>query len=650
VPRSFILFALLIVLLPLRAWAVQDVANTRHNLSTSGPGSFKSENITQVCVFCHTPHNATPDAPLWNRTFSTGQTYLPYDSTTLQATPKPDQPTGRSRLCLSCHDGTVALGALVNPPTGVVNDMAGELLTGRGALGTDLKDDHPISFNYDADLVTADGELVDPATCCDPDTPGDLPLENTQIQCTSCHDPHEATLAPFMRRTVLNGALCTSCHDRKGPTGAWDWDNSSHATSVATPTSGDPWGNRRAEWQAITTVAEGACLNCHTPHNAAFAPPRPPRLLKDQEENTCFLCHDGTVTTHSPARDVAADFIKGWTHPVETTPNADHDASLAEDPLTMPLHVECPDCHNPHAVADAPPMISFNPSDPVNAPHSIPPAANARIRGGVTGVDINGDEISYDPTAVKEEIDFLYELCFKCHGLGQGPCGDQQCGTTLGRQHLRLDHSQRGTVGNIRERVNPATPGLLSYHPFVQNDPNNNVDGVPSLRQDLPVEVNDVDALMYCTDCHNSDVSAAAGGTGASGPHGSNWEGLMAQQYTFNTDPSGAIELFAVCYKCHDEGRLTSNLSGFNHQGHIGARGGACIDCHGPHGSFASTRLINFLWEADGIFVVDCYDRDRKTGVCSADEPEPRWGDGPTPHTGECWITCHGSSHSPKTY
>jgi predicted CXXCH cytochrome family protein len=623
----------LLILLPLEGWAVQDVANTRHNLSTSGPGTVKSTSVTQVCVFCHTPHNAQPDAPLWNRQMS-GASYTPYTSTTLQSAP-PAIPTGKSKLCLACHDGTVALSAMVNPPTGVTilpGDPILETLQALGARGnldTDLANDHPISFAYSTALPNP--ELIDPP-------PADLPLEGGEVQCTTCHDPHEATLNPFLHRTTIGTDplyLCTSCHDRKSPTLAWTWAASSHATSTATPSVGNPWADRRTEWQG-TNVAENGCLNCHTPHSAAA----PPRLLKNVEENTCDLCHDGTVA----ATDIQADFLKTYRHPVDTTPNASHDATANENPLTMAFHAECADCHNPHGVADAAPMISFNPLSTAD-PHTAPPLANARI-AGVPGVDVNG--------AVKQEIDFQYELCFKCHGLGAGPCENQQCPSTLARTHVRHDG-----VRNIRDRVNPATAGLQSYHPLVENNQANNngvgpygLEGGPSPRTDLPTEINDSTALIYCTDCHGSDVSPAAGGTGPNGPHGTNWEGMLAQQYTFNTDPSDNSAFYALCYKCHDEGLLRSNLSGFNHNGHIGARGAACIDCHDPHGSHKYKRLINFLWEADGIFVVDCV-RQKGGGLqpCEPATPEPIWIDDPVnPNQGECWIKCHGSAHTPKTY
>ncbi|VAX19401.1 Cytochrome c family protein, partial [hydrothermal vent metagenome] len=37
---------------------INDVRNTKHNLSVSGPGTVKASTETRVCVFCHTPHQA----------------------------------------------------------------------------------------------------------------------------------------------------------------------------------------------------------------------------------------------------------------------------------------------------------------------------------------------------------------------------------------------------------------------------------------------------------------------------------------------------------------------------------------------------------------------------------------------------------------
>ena len=100
--RGWLFLALALILAPGVARG-QGMLSSKHNLSVSGPGPVRALSETQVCVFCHTPHNANPTAPLWNRQLS-GQTYSPYASGSLQATV--GQPNGYSRLCLSCHDGT----------------------------------------------------------------------------------------------------------------------------------------------------------------------------------------------------------------------------------------------------------------------------------------------------------------------------------------------------------------------------------------------------------------------------------------------------------------------------------------------------------------------------------------------------------------
>ena len=139
------------------------VATTKHNLSASGPGTVKATTEAQICVFCHAPHNSSPSAPLWNRKSPTSA-YTPYTSSTEKSTA--GQPTGSSLVCLSCHDGTIALGQVLNRTTAIT--MAGGVTTipatSTSHLGTDLSGDHPISFPYTSALATARGELADPGT------------------------------------------------------------------------------------------------------------------------------------------------------------------------------------------------------------------------------------------------------------------------------------------------------------------------------------------------------------------------------------------------------------------------------------------------------------------------------------------------------
>jgi hypothetical protein len=200
------------------------VADTPHNLSVSGPGTIKSPTETQICIFCHSPHNANPEAPLWNHSLSV-QNYQMYWSSTLEAYHSPGaapQPDGSSKLCLSCHDGTIALGAVGSRKTPIPVSGGPTLAPGsKGYLGTDLSGSHPISFVYDDALATARNAaggmpLRMPSTQNDPQ----VKLDSRQkMQCTTCHDPHDDSnyrpgggVPHFYVKPTWSGA-CLSCHD-----------------------------------------------------------------------------------------------------------------------------------------------------------------------------------------------------------------------------------------------------------------------------------------------------------------------------------------------------------------------------------------------------------------------------------------------------
>lgn len=161
----------------------------------------------QICVSCHTPHNAnaTQLAPLWNRTSSTA-TFSIYTSDTLDTTP--GQPGGVSLACLSCHDGTIALSSMTNNPQLVTFTAPAAVMTGGALLGNDLRDDHPITIAYPA--VVAEFNQPDGNGYVN----GELPIFSTGVECASCHNPHDNTIAPFLRKANTNSGLCTTCHNK----------------------------------------------------------------------------------------------------------------------------------------------------------------------------------------------------------------------------------------------------------------------------------------------------------------------------------------------------------------------------------------------------------------------------------------------------
>lgn len=184
-------FAAAALALPTTSWAA--IAGTPHDLSGRGWGS------TEICIFCHTPHNAkaATAGPLWNHT-DTAASFTLYSSSTLNSSPT--QPSAASKGCLSCHDGTVAIDSY--------GSRAGTVpMTGSTLIGTDLANDHPVSITYDTALVTADGGLAATNTI-------GLPLFSSKLECATCHDVHNNALGNFLRLANASSALCLKCHTK----------------------------------------------------------------------------------------------------------------------------------------------------------------------------------------------------------------------------------------------------------------------------------------------------------------------------------------------------------------------------------------------------------------------------------------------------
>ncbi len=222
------------------------VATTKHNLSSTGPGSIKAVSEKGTCVFCHTPHGAInpADGPLWNKTLSSAIYTLPSNAQGAWATllTTVGQPDRGAKLCLSCHDGTVAIGLVVNTPgpgnTGQPIPMAGVTAEGKipstaaGYLGINISGHHPVSIAMNDTLRNDKLTQCFEGTAFYVDYPAGAvkltPTGNTYkgnagkiingrpsgVQCASCHDPHNNPNGAFLvAGTPQNStALCTACH------------------------------------------------------------------------------------------------------------------------------------------------------------------------------------------------------------------------------------------------------------------------------------------------------------------------------------------------------------------------------------------------------------------------------------------------------
>lgn len=246
--------ALAVAALPIGA----QLSNSKHNLTSSGPGYVPSDP-RELCVFCHTPMGTESTAlvPQWNLTLRSPSTYRSYDSLGTSSMTGQVAPVGSvSLVCLSCHDGTQAMSAVINSTsssslqsTGTYPYLSASLTGPISSVGTDLRDDHPVGVQYGGGGLT---ETAPSAPTRNPDfrapqtgvlnevriwwveTEGggtgtrrktDLSLYTRTradgytgqsvaepfVECASCHDPH-TDRALFLRISNTRSALCLTCH------------------------------------------------------------------------------------------------------------------------------------------------------------------------------------------------------------------------------------------------------------------------------------------------------------------------------------------------------------------------------------------------------------------------------------------------------
>jgi len=218
--RTRVICAALLVLLGLHNALAQINADVlgAHNMAPAS-GSPITGNLGSPCLYCHAPHSGINGSPgiggtlLWSQKLSSVTSYQQYTSTTMVNKTNPAPPLGsNSTLCLSCHDGTVALGTLT--PYGQAS-MTGTLTGTPADLGTSLQSTHPFSF------VTPLQPAPDlwPSLSASPpttqDTTGHVQLINGNVECGSCHNPHDQSLdasADFLVMDNSQSALCLACH------------------------------------------------------------------------------------------------------------------------------------------------------------------------------------------------------------------------------------------------------------------------------------------------------------------------------------------------------------------------------------------------------------------------------------------------------
>ena len=225
--RKWTLFLYIVLAVSLAASGVQAqqrvpktaIVNSSHDLRST----FNAASFT-LCTFCHVAHKPSdaPEGPgplLWNHTLSSVASYGIYSSDSFDALNTDITDLGGqttvSNLCLSCHDGTVAVNSFYEPVLGANFQPIPEGTTfmPSSARIRDLSKSHPVNFTYDSNLANAAALRV-PASTSSVDGNGLVPLFNGKMQCATCHDPHNGNSGIFARPfpTQTSGTFCTYCH------------------------------------------------------------------------------------------------------------------------------------------------------------------------------------------------------------------------------------------------------------------------------------------------------------------------------------------------------------------------------------------------------------------------------------------------------
>lgn len=602
---------------------------SKHDFTITSSSTTHSTTETSSCVFCHTPHNASPNVPLWNHTASTDSTNSTYSSTTMKATVTVATANDSSKLCLACHDGTVALGDTVN--NGVIPFTQGSnySLPPNSASnlhkGTGFGDDHPFAF-----VPVTGTEIQNPL-------PGDsVKLDQSgKIQCVSCHNPHveslDSTTKKFLVKSNLRSAMCLTCHTKTG------WQTSSHY-QPASSTNDSRYTTAQGAHTGYTGVSNNGCESCHQTHSPTVGQ----RLLKFNEENTCYKCHNGAVA--ETTKNIQSEFQnKTYRHPVSTTPSV-HDASesptsvsyrLPETSAGTPRHAECADCHNSHTA---------------NSQTASPPAVNGYLNG-VSGITSTGSAIA--------NSQYEYQLCFKCHAdSANKPQSNDTGNIGIGYGRNPKRQTNQGNPDRFNTRLEFSS--TVAWHPVTKSRglTTGTTGFVPSLRtsiigsngQPIPGRSLTSTSLIYCSDCHNNSSGRNLGtGTGPVGAHGSNNVHILERAYSYNTPPTNpggtigrvtySVSAYALCDKCHDvNNSVVQDRSFGEHRKHVVEQGVSCSVCHSSHGINGGNGVNNkFLVNFDLSIVAPT-----NSGVLKYESTAFR--------NGRCYLVCHGVTHNPYDY
>ena len=439
--------------------------------------------------------------------------------------------------------------------------------------------------------------------------------------CAHCHEIHASldgqepqppspegpTLFSLFRSNfgANKNMLCFDCHENfkfgsypfgYGRHGVYEgkttYENSTHnlSTNMVWPDSSPP---------GPPINDPGNCVNCHNPHGYADANGLIPSMLFSREENLCLACHDGSPVV----KDVKTFILtKTYRHQVNSYTNIHRPGILGADEenrtyLSQNKHVECVDCHNPHAATQDNPIYRAPGVTPIYSSNAFWQAPS-----------------SYTETKVNSKIEEEYKVCFRCHSsYNQNLAGWNSNWTDVALEFNPNNYSYHYVMGDITTAapLPPNGSGCNSYGPMAgstqiprasQTYGNFNLTYIgmmePSLAGKSNAEIRQ--AKLRCSSCHGPD-NAGASGT-PEGPHGSSYQFILkvpagSPYNRWNSSVNYKNNKGTIwCFNCHDPNFTNTGFSRGNENLHLKEHDDrACQLCHTaiPHG-WKRYRLLRF--------------------------------------------------------
>jgi len=286
--------------------------------------------------------------------------------------------------------------------------------------------------------------------------------------------------------------------------------------------------------------------------------------LTSTEETLCFKCHDGDTTTSTDgygvtpngssmtpsSQNVKNQFDLNFTHGVDdVTWDGVHTSDETAFSSTN-KHVECEDCHNPHAAGKTIHTAGGVSGNAIGA--DSPLRGVWGVSASFTGQSwpsswwtLSENMISY---AVDPEADYEYRICFKCHS-GFNQAYDPAALDAGNNPSFTWGGSGADAWTNVALEFNPNNG---SYHPVLAPAGNSQT----WLNANMDPEWRTPNQLMTCTDCHGASSADPA----AQGPHGSTVDHILKGYWPENSDgvpyaiqSSSDSTAYAglLCDRCH---------------------------------------------------------------------------------------------------